>query len=64
LETNQTIRPGENIDLFAVCYPLARVKEMGIYCKLLMDNESPAQSGVTVAIDEVTPSEWKEKLGD
>ena len=37
---------------------------MGIYCKLLMDNESPAQSGVTVAIDEVTPSEWKEKLGD
>lgn len=64
LETNQTIRPGENIDLFAVWYPLARVKEIGIYCKLLMDDESPVQSGVAVGIDEVTSSGWKEKLGD
>jgi hypothetical protein len=29
-----------------------------------MDDESPVQSGVTVAIDEVRPSEWIEKLGD
>jgi hypothetical protein len=64
LETNGTIRPGQNINLFAVWYPLDRVKEIGIHCKLMMDDESPVHSGVTIGIDEVPEAGWKEKLGD
>jgi hypothetical protein len=40
-------------------YPLARFREIGVHCKLLMDDESPVQSGVTITIDEVPRNGWK-----
>src|SRR6266404_799174 len=38
--------------------------QSGVHCKLLMDDESPVQSGVTINIDEVPQNGWKEKLGE
>jgi hypothetical protein len=64
LETDRTIRPGESLDLLPIQYPLARFREIGVHCKLLMDDESPVQSGVTINIDEVPQNGWKEKLGE
>jgi len=64
LETNRTIRPSESIEVLPILYPLARFQEIGIYCKLLMDDETPVQSGVSIAAREVPQDGWKEKLGE
>src|SRR5262249_16241941 len=64
LETDRTIRPGESIDVLPIQYPLARFREIGVHCKLLMDDESSVQSGVTITIDDVPRNGWKEKLGE
>jgi hypothetical protein len=59
LEADRIIRPGENLEVLPVQYPLARFREFGIYCKLLMDDVSPVQSGVMIGIDEVPEAGWK-----
>jgi hypothetical protein len=64
LETSGIIRPDESLEILPIQYPLSRVQEIGIYCKLLMDDESPIQSGVTISVDEVPQDGWKEKLGE
>jgi hypothetical protein len=64
LETKGTIRPGESHEILPIQYPLSRVREIGIYCKLLMDDEAPVQSGVVIGVDEVPQDGWKEKLGE
>ena len=63
LETDRTIRPGESLEVLPIQYPLARFREIGVHCKLLMDDESPFQSGVTISVDEVPQNGWNEKLG-
>jgi hypothetical protein len=64
LEADRTIRPGENLEVLPIQYPLARFREIGVYCKLMMNDESPVQSGITISIDEVPQNDWKEKLGE
>jgi hypothetical protein len=64
LEADRTIRPGESLEVLPIQYPLARFREIGVYCKLLMDDEGPVQSGVTINIDEVPENGWREKLGE
>jgi hypothetical protein len=64
LEADLTIRPGDSLDILPIRYPLSRFREIGIHCKLMMDDESPVQSGVTISPDEVPQAGWKEKLGE
>jgi len=64
LESDRTIRPGESLEVFPIQYPLSRVREIGVHCKLLMDDQSPVQSGVTISVEEVPQTGWSEKLGE
>jgi hypothetical protein len=64
LETRGTIRPGESLEILPIQYLLSRFLEVGIHCKLLMDDETPVQSGVSITANEVPQDGWKEKLGE
>ena len=64
LETNRSIRPSESIEVLPILYPLARFQEIGIYCELFMDDETPIQSGVSITANEVPQDGWREKLGE
>jgi hypothetical protein len=64
LEADQIIRPSDSLDILPIQYPLSRFREIGIHCKLMMDDESPVQSGVAISPDEVPQAGWKEKLGE
>jgi hypothetical protein len=64
LEKDGIIRPGEDVEVLPIQYPLSRFREIGIQCKLLMDDEAPAQSGVRISAKEIPLDGLKEKFGE
>ena len=54
LELSRIIRPGEQSSVLPIDYRLKNFETIGIQCQIFMDDERPAQTGITIARQELT----------